>query len=446
MKKLLLISHNDIICSLYKTNLKVYVNCELDVSKGYQEALDKLEKGESYDLILCESSHGEHAAGALIYQYLVENDVKSELILLGRNEDVPEDVDAIGDVTNIPDLIKMIAKKVNITAKDMIALDVPDMFPLSIRLFYSLKISPCNVYCKTEDNYQLIFSKDGPVWPEIKKYLDQGVGELYVHAMDRLKLVNESTSVLLKIVKNKRDGASADEKIDVTEQGFEAVAQAFFGGDEFNEELLQLSNECMSMMQDVVKEIPDLKNLIILLAKNKSSFLFSHSVIATFVAEHIVTEISWGSDAHREKLKFVFFFHDIFLAPIYAKYPDLTYEDSLVLDKRLSEEEKEQVLSHAKDAAEALSRYPKIPMGADTIIRQHHGTTNGLGFAIQYKDDISPLSKVMIISEAFTESILRALKEEGVKLDKKKAIEDLKLRFRKHTYIKIIETLENIPV
>ena len=96
-------------------------------------------------------------------------------------------------------------------------------------------------------------------------------------------------------------------------------------------------------------------------------------------------------------------------------------------------------------AADALIDYPRLPMGADQIILQHHGMTNGQGFAVNFKDDISPLAKVMIIAEGFTEELLRTL--EGTteeKLTKKEIIKALHVKFPRHTYKKIIETLSEL--
>ncbi|EQC49219.1 HD domain protein [Bacteriovorax sp. BSW11_IV] len=445
MHKVLLISDNDLLRALYVANLQVYVNSETKVCTHHNEGIEILDSGEHFNVVICQNTIGEDHAGVLIYQHILENDIDSECIILGREEDVPEEVNVIGDPMNMQALIRLCAEKLGVKARDMALLDVPQMFPFSIRMFFSLEKSPCDVYLKSDENFNLIFTKDQGIWPEIRKYVDKDISNFYVHASDRLLLINNATQKIIKELHKKRDGNATLEKIDVAEQGFETVAQAFFDKNGPTKEVVALSNECMNMMQEVVTEVPDLKGLIILLTQNKSGFLYAHSIIAAFVSDFILSNISWGSNAHKDKLKFVLFFHDLYLGQIYTKFPDLAYEDQLVLDKRLSDEEKEIVLAHAAKAAEAVAKFPKAPMGVDAIIRQHHGTTNGLGFAITYKDDISPLAKVLIIAEAFTEYILKALKEEGKKANKADVISELKEKFPKHTYIKIIETLEDFP-
>lgn len=445
MHRVLLISDNDLLRALYVANLRVYVNSEAVTCIHHNEAFDLLDGEQTFDVVICQNIIGSDNAGMLIYQHLLENDINSEIIILGREEDVPEEVLVIGDPMNVQSLLRSCAQKLGVSAKDMAKLDVPNMYPFSIRMFYSLETAPCEIYVKNGDDFNLIFSEGQKIWPDIRKYLDQDINNLYVSAQSRVLLINSATSKILKELQTRRDGDETIDRLDIVEQGIEVVAQSFFDNAVPTKEVVALSNECMKTMQEVVGEVPDLKSLIVLLTQNKSGFLYAHSIIAAFVSEFIISNISWGGEAHKEKLKFVLFFHDLFLGKIYTKYPDLTYEDQLVLDKRLTDEEKELVLAHASMAAEAIAKFPKAPMGVDAIIRQHHGTTNGLGFAITYKDDISPLAKVLIIAEAFTEYILRALKEEGKKADKKQVIVELKEKFPKHTYVKIINCLETFP-
>lgn len=90
-----------------------------------------------------------------------------------------------------------------------------------------------------------------------------------------------------------------------------------------------------------------------------------------------------------------------------------------------------------------VKNFPRCPMGADAIILQHHGTTNGMGFALDYKDDISPLAKVLIVSEAFIDEIIK-YKDSSRELNLEEIIETIRTRFTKHTYKKIINCLETI--
>ena len=129
--------------------------------------------------------------------------------------------------------------------------------------------------------------------------------------------------------------------------------------------------------------------------------------------------------------------------PIYNKYPDFKYEEDLVFNDIIDDKDKDIVLNHARLASDMLKTFPRAPMGADTIAIQHHGMTNGVGFTMDFKDDVSPLSKIIIVSEEFVEQILKSKDSDETKV-LQDHIEHLRKKFTRHTYKKIIDTLESI--
>jgi hypothetical protein len=127
------------------------------------------------------------------------------------------------------------------------------------------------------------------------------------------------------------------------------------------------------------------------------------------------------------------------------KYPKLKDEEEILFSEEVDDADKEVVLNHARMSAEIVLGYKKAPLGADLLIKQHHGVTNGVGFAIEYKDDISPLSKVVIIAEAFVNEYLKAKEIYGDSgIDAKLIIPTLNEKFRKSSYRKIVETLDSL--
>ena len=56
---------------------------------------------------------------------------------------------------------------------------------------------------------------------------------------------------------------------------------------------------------------------------------------------------------------------------------------------------------------------------------------------MEYKDDISPLAKVLIVSEAFVDELVE-IRDNAQKVNLEEIIEKLRLKFTKHTYKKIL--------
>ena len=206
-----------------------------------------------------------------------------------------------------------------------------------------------------------------------------------------------------------------------------------------------ISKACIDSINKMIKKVPRLTKLLTMLLENPGDYCYKHSVLATCISHQVIKHISWGSEEQANKISFAFFFHDIFLVPLYRKYPDALSEEDLLFNDELSEDEKEVVLDHAKLAGQVVKSFPRCPIGADMIITQHHGMTSGQGFAVNYKDDISPLSKIMIVAEEIATNILSDYEKEGKKIqvNKDTMIEHLKEKFRSHSYKRIIEAFHH---
>ena len=451
MSQALIISDNEVLNDLYAVNLEVYTGTNVTIKRNCDDAIKLLELNPNFDVIISLCMLDDIDSGSVIFQYIVENELEIPLIVIGKKSDVPEEVPQVSGCYDIKSFIRTVAKVLEISAKSMADRNVPEYYPIPIKLYYNIQSVPCDTFLKVkssmvESEYPKIFSKGDSASNCIKQYIDEGVHFLYVDSSMRLEVTNLASQCILSELNALGDPSVSDEKkIELVEQGIEIVADKLFMENEINAEIIEISKSCIKSVKDVIENNPKLKNILKLLTVNRASYLYSHSIISTYVATHIVKTISWGGESHIDKINFVFFFHDMYLAPIYNKYPELKYEEEALFNNKLDDKEKDIILNHAKLAVDALAKYPRLPMGADQIVLQHHGMTNGEGFAVNFKDDISPLAKVMIIAEGFTEELLRTLEDTTQdKLTKPEIIKALHSKFPRHTYKKIIETLSEL--
>ncbi|MEX0797795.1 MAG: hypothetical protein WD025_00020, partial [Bacteriovoracaceae bacterium] len=261
-----------------------------------------------------------------------------------------------------------------------------------------------------------------------------------------LRFINKASGVVLEELK--REDLSDAEKVEITSQGMGIVAEEIFETNEVSDEIAKISLACVESIQGVVQDAPKLKSLLQMLLENKSDFSYKHSVLATYIATQIIKNISWGSTEQQNKVAFALFFHDIYLTPIFRKYPDCVNEEDLLFRNDVTEAEKEVVLDHARLAGQLVKTFPRCPMGADMIITQHHGMTGGKGFAVNFKDDISPLSKIIIVAEDVAIDMLARIKSGNKKklADKEIYLGRLKEKYRSHTYKKIIDAFESVQL
>jgi len=108
------------------------------------------------------------------------------------------------------------------------------------------------------------------------------------------------------------------------------------------------------------------------------------------------------------------------------------------ISRTWTDEEKRQVLSHAKDAVALLTNHPDANDYIKTVLIQSHGKTDGIGFEDNPGEDLHPLSKVFIVADAFVKVLLNP----NMPSSKKDILPILSSRYLNPSYQKIIKALE----
>lgn len=449
MSHALLVSDNQTLNNLYAVNLNAYVATNVTIKTKYKEAKQLLELNPNFDVVICLDNKKHRGELSKIFSHIKEMDKPIPVILVGTKREVVEsNFIAIPNQYALKEIVRTVAKILQITAKDMVAREVPKYFPIPVPFILDQSETSSDIFYRTETSpfeyeYFKIIEKGQPIDESINRFKEEGTDFLYVMSEERLNFINATSTFILSELSS--DETSVEDKVKVLGHGFDLVGEQLFENPQAAEEIQKLSTACISSISSVINEIPKLSNLLNMLLNSKGEYVYVHSILGAFIGGHIIDNMDWGSKEQKEKVSFVFFFHDIFLVPIFKKYPHLTREDDLLFSDELDDNEKNVVLEHAQMAGELVRSFKQIPIGADTIITQHHGMTSGKGFAMQFRDDISPISKILMISEEMA-SHLFSLKQSGklFKDHKESIIQEVKEKFRTHTYQKMINTLNSL--
>jgi hypothetical protein len=152
--------------------------------------------------------------------------------------------------------------------------------------------------------------------------------------------------------------------------------------------------------------------------------MYQFSELTSFVSCHIISNMDWGSEEQQEKIVFLSFFDDILLTD--EKLLRIrTKEEFDAAD--LNEHEKDLINRHAQMSVELLQTYPRAPMGADIVVKQHHGSKIGLGLPETFPGTISPLAIVLGVAETFVDYYIKSM-EKGT-FNKQTAFDYLAERF-----------------
>lgn len=441
------ISNNSFLDSLYELNLRAYVGVDLVIHSNY-ESFDAESKKTFMNPRIFLVSRDKVLSNEELIKSIYSNDLNKVFIIGERAPSEEKDsldndkIKVLKNKYDLRELVRSIARELGITAQDMMKLQVPEYYPVSSKIFKFLKKLSINLYVKESEQFNLVL-KAGQ---EIKDSLDLIEDDfLYVLANERLKFIS-STSVLI-VEELRHEELTTYEKIELSSFGARFIADQISESEEITSELAEISSLCVKAFAQVSSGIPKARNLIANLLENKEGFLYSHSVLSTYIAREIIGKMTWGSKEQQDKVAFVLFFHDLFLVPIFAKY-DTVDEESLLFRDDVTDEDKEVIFDHAHLAANFIKSYPRAPMGADTLLAQHHGSTSGKGFPGIFGDDISPLAKVILIShdaaKHIFENLLKNDKEKA--FDKNLIVKNLKEKFTRNTYKKIIDVLAEVEL
>jgi response regulator RpfG family c-di-GMP phosphodiesterase len=449
MKKILIVSNNEFLNLLYVINFEVYLAVNTTLAASADEAFEILKK-DKYDLILSLESIDRENSAEKIGKYLKAYVLKIPLIVIGAPADVVigKNIFGITSKFNIQEILKTSANLLEITAKQMAALDVGKYYPISIGSLLGFQKAPCQMFNHKENKYKSFVRTDDPVGDLLTSLKEQGVEQIFVKSGDRLIVTNKiSLTIIEKItlaLKN-LDKESTEVKVQVLSNGYEFAAANLFSSNEIKQQMQEIASAASKVMAGVAKDNSNVNSLLAILTSNKDGYIFTHSMIVSYVAYHLVKNSNWGGEGQVEKINFVLFFHDIFLGPIYLRHPELKLESDLLESDKLSDNEKVIVLNHAKLGAELVVGFKRCPMGVDILIKHHHGMKKGRGFSQNYAEDLSPLSKIIVIAEMFVEELIKS-KENKKSFELKIIIPELMLRFQTPSYTKIVQSLVNIPL
>jgi response regulator RpfG family c-di-GMP phosphodiesterase len=428
----LLIEKNRELALFYKLILRTWVNIDAKHMSSAKEASEFINSKGVVDLIIIRESHKTKKIHDELLKFYPDKSLdKVPTIILG--EDLASKnplLTYVSNGLNHKELIKSCANSLEITAKDMVELELPEFFPIKSYYLKYLDSAPCDLFTIPKN---IITKKGDQVDEKTEEKLGDGT-DFYVNKNERLEIVKAITNAIIAQIDPSI--LTQNETITYSEMTFNNLAEQMtnFG---MTEESIETSKKAMKTMVTTAKNNPSMNKLVARLIKNNTGYLFKHTQVLMFITTHLMENIDWGSDDQKDKIHFVSFFHDIALT---TSEQAIIRSDKELKASDLEPKEKELVNKHAQIAAELVGKFPQAPMGVDIIIRQHHGVAHGIGFSEHYSGNISPLAIVFILAEDFTRSLL-TLNE---MFNTQRKIEEMRKTYKTQRFSKIIDVLEKI--
>lgn len=437
MKKILIIENDPKFYQIYQLNLKTFLECHVELIDLPEQVIPAIED-DPVDLIITRTNFLGRNLVKYLFEQLKQNNIDVPTLALGSsNEDLSEfDITHLSNGIQLKDIVKNAARILGITAQMMAKIHVDDYYPIGIQNFSFIDDSICDVYIYNGDIYELIIPRFTHFnQTAIEKHQINGVENLYVKKEDRLKIVNYITSSMISNI----DFDSLDDNDQTAAQEVShkliSLKLTEFG---VTEETINLGKKAISSIAQNIIKTNRVNGLINKLLSNKSSYLFKHIQLTTFFGFHLIRNVDWGTKEQLDTFAFTAFYHDICLQ---NDKQAMIHSNEELQAANFDPKEKELVNKHAQKAATFIYQMPSFPMGVDQIIRQHHGTLNGIGFSEHYSTNISPLATVFMLSEE-TAKILLSAPESDDPFDF--LLKRLKEKFNTARFKKYLKILESV--
>lgn len=447
--KILVIEPNSMIADIMKRNFDKGFGASLDLTSTVSEGIAKLAPGHTYNIVIIrnliakEGSNLKSPFASILINSIIDQKIDIPVIVLGDLEIATNEKIYICETMKIEELNKLFLKALNLKKENFSHMKLPKYVPFPISNFYLMNQSPCDVYIKlnkaTGDEYiKRLHLGDNFNKQDLLKYENLGVADFYVTREDREHFLN---GLLSQTINNLKENSQS-------EISFSKNADSFVIGSDMIK-LLGVTPACVELVEATIENMRSqitksgkFGELLKRVLDNKFSFSYRRSYLICILSHMLLPRMDWGGQDQRsnlfEKLSFVSYFHDIYLTDADdEKMFKITNQEQL-RKADLTPRQKDIVINHANHAALIVHNFPHLPQGVDLIIKQHHGTSNGVGFPEVYTTSISPMAIFFVVVEEFANLVLLNNDLMNIVI----LIDQLKEKFTLPSYRKIVTEIE----
>jgi len=437
MSQTILVEDNEELEKIFSINLKTYCSTEVIKRKDAKDVIELLNILPTIDLIICRARvAGEYTAIEII-KYIQEQELNTDIIIIGECKEYKSEYLTLKDQIEWEELIQNAADVLGVDYEENKKKKESSFYPVDINYFYEINESPCDVYIrlKKDVSYEYVkrlYSNDRFEKEDIDRYVTSGLDKLYVHTDYKQYFTTYVTNKIIQKLEN--ESLSLENRLETNSNAFSIIKEKVnIAG--LDEESTELASASIKSMITAIDQTPVLSDLLKMLLSNKISYAYQKAHFLCLIGEFILSKQSWYTKKHLEIFAFCSFFSDITLK---SKKQMMILEKSELDNNDLNENEKEEVLTHARDATRICKDHPDFSSYISIILTQHHGSMNGVGFFKDHAEELHPISKVFIIADQFVTTILDPDKPKN----KATILASLKERFKEESFLKVIKILE----
>jgi len=298
---------------------------------------------------------------------------------------------------------------------------------VSLKLLTHLEESPCDLFLKMgkegEDlKYLKRVNKLDPFPPNmIKDFEERGLKDLFVE-INNLELFMTCVSNNLVAELTKPD-QNADQLIEAQSKAYDYIIN-FSEALNFDKNVVEVVDTFVETQISILKTQTSLAKLIQAVVSKKHSLSFQGLYLTCLMIHHICRQLKVFSEQRMTKFTFVALFCDLGLESK-DLYLIKSNAELLPLAAVLPPADLDKLKNHARKNADFLAQYPELPIEVLSIIRQHHGNPEGVGFIDEHNPMINEDTLLFMTANTFIKYFLHP----QYKFDKKEILRIIGERF-----------------
>lgn len=438
-KTIVAIDNHEKTSNLYISSLEVYLDVKVLKFENYNDAKEYLNLNSDHiDVIIARSNINDMKIDKMVYSHIKKNNLNTFFYVLGPSKLNIHEVKIFKNNVEISNLIKNIASDLSISPEYMASLEVNDFYEFKFDNIMKDIVLVCDIYIKNNDEYTKVLSKESKLTKDVFSVLkNQNHNSIYVRSEKRLQFINSQLIFYQELFNE--DEVSLKDEIFISNGAYKLIRNNILEMNISNE-VITTTEKCISTIQSIVGKYSKLNDLFEGL-ESSNDMNFKQSILLAFMCNHLVDVIDWGTHEQKVKLTFVAFFHNITLNPEQI----LINNTEKLKNSSLSAESKKEILNHALNSARIVNDFKKvIPFGVDTIIKQHHGSVDGIGFN-SFPQSISPLAIVFLVADEWVTHMLIA-EQQNRKVNKEELMNIVKNKYRSLSFERVIEAFSKINI
>lgn len=401
------------ISDILKLNLEAFAGTDVISRTKAEEVIKILSILPTIDLIVMRAKIGEEEVAKTVHDFLVKQKLKIPCIIIGDVD--PEDYPGhkiIPIFEDWEDIITAAFSLLGISSETIDKKPKPKFIPIDIRFFFEISEPPCDVYIRIRQNSQdyeyqyvkLIHSQDQFDQGLVEKYESQGLTDFYIEEDYHQFFVTSVTNHLMK--KLNSENLTIDERIIHNDNAYRIIMDKVENMG-LDEEAIDLAHTCIKSMKESIKKSEKLSEMLDRLFSNRISYAYQKAHLTFIIATAILQKIEGHTKEDINTINYACFFADITLKS-QKQLAILNYQNFMTSDLDLAQ--KSIVEFHARRISKVLEESGLFSEYVIQVIKEHHGSKNGVGFPKNFPRTLHYLSYLYIVADYFVSTLLHPRK------------------------------------